>query len=176
MTGWVVAGWLITGGAVAVLFSALAMAYRRANRRETDTEWDSAGFSLERYGPMARLLEDEDAVFLASQPGYRSEMGAEFRRERRRIFRLYLRELSRDFHRLHAEAREIVADSDAEHAELVELLLRQQVRFIRFRAGLEVRLALGRLGLGKVDVRTLVDGIEAMRLDLARFTAVASAT
>src|SRR5258708_34531219 len=61
-------------------------------------------FSMQRYQPMAMLLTDDDLLFLAAQPGYRPKMGKNFRRERRRIFRMYLRELAGDFHRLHAAA------------------------------------------------------------------------
>jgi hypothetical protein len=133
----------------------------------------SEGFSLERYEPMAGLLSEEDFVFLAAQPGYKPEMGAKLRRERRRIFRLYLRELAQDFHGLHREARALVAESPEQHSELVGLLMRQQVAFWRAIAALEMRLAASRLHLANVDVRGLLESIEAMRLDLARVAAPA---
>lgn len=175
MTSWVVIGWMITGGSVALLLAALAAMRWRAYWSEPDHEGEPGEFSLARYRPMERLLAEEDFLFLAAQPGYRPEIGAKLRRERRRIFRLYLRELTRDFHRLHADARAMVADSTAEHSELVGVLLRQQLTFRLGLAAIELRLALGGLGLGKVDVRGLVEAIEAMRLDLARFSAPASA-
>ncbi len=169
---------MITGGSVALLLAALASMRWRAYRTGTDSEpeGESGGFSLARYEPMGRLLSEEDFLFLAAQPGYRPEIGARLRGERRRIFRRYLRELARDFHRLHAEARRMVANSTAEHSELVGMLLRQQVTFWRGLVAIEVRLALGGVGLGKVDVRGLVEAIEGMRLELARFSAPASAT
>jgi len=177
MAGWTLAGWVITCGSALVLMATLAALRFRKDRGEFDEEdADSSGFTLTRYQPMARLLSEDDLLFLASQPGYRSELGARFLRERRRIFRLYLRDLSRDFQHLHAEARKIVANSEAQHAALVGLLLRQQVTFWQVRGSLELHLALSRLGIGKVDARRLVDAIESMRLDLGRVTGRAAAT
>jgi len=53
--------------------------------------------------------------------------------------------------------------------------VRQQLTFRFGLAAIELRLALNGLGLGLVDVRGLVDSVEAMRLDLARFLASAPA-
>ena len=119
---------------------------------------------------MERLLSDADFAFLASQPGYEPKIGARWKRERRRLFRLYLGELKHDFRRLHVEARVMAANADAESAELVGILMRQQVLFWRAMAGLELRLALRAAGIGTVNVRPLIELIEAMRLNLARFS------
>jgi hypothetical protein len=181
MIVWSVLGWVIPAGSVALLLAALAGMRLRSYRSARDREWagessETAEFSLARYEPMARLLSEEDFVFLAAQPGYRPEIGARLRRERRRIFRLYLRDLSADFHRLHAQARRMVANSGAEHSELVGILMRQQLIFWRGLLAIEVRLALSGVGLGQVDVRGLVEAIETMRLDLARFSSPAQAS
>ncbi len=120
---------------------------------------------------MAGLLADDDLMFLQAQPGYRAAMGTRWKRERRRIFRLYLRELKNDFRRLHAQARELVAQSGADSADLVEVLMKQQITFSRATTALEFRLALEAMGIGKVDVAPFMQLIEAMRVDLARRTA-----
>ena len=117
---------------------------------------------------MAALLADDDLAFLQVQPGYRAAMGARWKRERRRLFRLYLQELKSDFRRLHAQAREMVAQSGAESAGLVEVLMKQQVIFLRATSALEFRLALQAMGIGKVDVAPFMQIIEAMRVDLAQ--------
>jgi len=122
---------------------------------------------------MEGLLSERDFRFLASQPGYRPEIGNRWKRERRRIVRLYLRELKQDFARLHAEARVMVAQSQGESPELVRLLLRQQVLFWFTMAGLEVRLALSRAGMGHVDPAPLVALVESMRVDLLSLSAPA---
>ncbi len=120
---------------------------------------------------MAGLLADDDLVFLQAQPGYHAAMGARWRRERRRLFRVYLRELKNDFRRLHAQARELVAQSGAESAGLVDVLMRQQIMFLRATTALEFRLTLQAMGIGKVDVAPFMQLIETMRVDLARRTA-----
>jgi hypothetical protein len=164
----------------AVIVSSLAMfwltmrlrAYRAAERGSSS---GTPEFSITRYQPLNRLLGDEDFLFLAAQPGYRPEIGKKFRRERRRVFRLYLNELAGDFRCLHARARAMVAESQEQHVELVGLLLRQQLRFWRAMAAIELRLTMHQLGVGKVDVRTLVDAFESMRLDLVRISRLQAA-
>ena len=171
MTFWVAAGWIVTVGSIVVLAAASAWFWWQHRRKRAGDSGESSGFSIARYQPMEYLLSGEDFAFLASQPGYEPEIGARWKRERRRIFSLYLDELKRDFQRLHAEARAMAANADAESADLVGILMRQQIAFWRALAGLEVRLALRAVGIGKVDVRPLMELLEAMRVDLARFSA-----
>lgn len=171
MTLGLVLAWVITVGSLAGLLWWLT---RLAQRRRHLTAWldgdASVNFSLDRYQPMAALLADDDLVFLQAQPGYRAAMGARWKRERRRLFRRYLRELKSDFRRLHAQAREMVAQSGAESAGLVEVLMKQQMIFLRATTALEFRLALQAMGIGKVDVAPFMQLIEAMRVDLAQRT------
>ena len=171
MTGWVAAGWVVTVGSLAVLSTAIGRIWwQRRGKREVDDVGESSGFSISRYQPMEHLLSEEDFAFLESQPGYEPRIGARWKRERRRIFRLYLGELKRDFRQLHAENRVMAANAGAESAELVGILMRQQVAFWRAVAGLELRLALRAAGIGRVDVRPLLQLIEAMRVNVARFS------
>ena len=162
--------WVITVGSLAGLLwwlTRLAQC-RRHSKHDKDV---SANFSLDRYQPMAGLLADDDLVFLQAQPGYRAAMGTRWKRERRRLFRRYLHELKSDFRGLHAQAREMVAQSGAESAGLVEVLMKQQMIFVRATTALEFRLALQAMGIGKVDVAPFMQLIEAMRMDLAERTA-----
>ena len=71
---------------------------------ECDPDW-LANFSTETYRPMQRLLGDADLRYLAAQPGISAQTVNQLRRERRKIFRAYLRNRVRDFHRLHLAAR-----------------------------------------------------------------------
>lgn len=171
MTVWVAAGWVVTIGSLMVLCATMAWFWSQRRGKQAGDFGESGGFSISRYQPMEYLLSEEDFLFLTSQSGYQPEIGARWKRQRRRIFRLYLDELKRDFQRLHAEARMMAANADADSAELVEILMRQQFAFWRAMAGLELRLALRAAGIGKVDVRPLVELLEAMRVDLARFSA-----
>ncbi len=119
-----------------------------------------------RYQPMLRLLAPEDFDFLASQPGFRPEIARKLRNQRRRVLRMYLRSLSKDFAMLHARARRIMTAAPEEHHELVGVLMRQRVTFWRARCVVEMRLALDWLHLGTVDVRPLLGALEQMRAEL----------
>lgn len=172
MSAWVgVSGAVTAGALLAVAATIIWFWWQRQVERATDDAVDSGAFSIHRYQPMEHLLSEYDFAFLSSQPGYTPEIGARWKRERRHIFRLYLKDLKRDFLRLHAQARVIAAGADAESAELVGTLMRQQITFWRAMAGLELRLALRGAGIGKIDVRPLLEMLEAMRADLARLNA-----
>jgi hypothetical protein len=116
---------------------------------------------------MARLLRDDDLRFLESRPGYRPEMGVRLRRSRRRIFRLYLAELSSDFRQLHAAARRIVADAPEQNSAMVGQLVRQQLVFWRALAAIELRLTLDWAGLGAADAQRLIESVEQLQRALA---------
>ena len=117
-------------------------------------------FSLDRYTPMMRLVSEDDLAFLAAQPGYRPEIGRRLRRERRAIFRMYLRALAADFARLHRAARKMVADSPERHSELVGLLIRYQLLFWRRMAMIELRLIVPNTRLPQLDLAPLLRPIE----------------
>ena len=102
-------------------------------------------------------------------------MGTRWKRERCRLFRLYLSELKRDFRCLHAKARVLVTHSDAESAGLVGVLMRQEVVFLWALAGVECRLLLYRAGVGTINITPLIQLIEMMRLDLDARTAAHAA-
>ena len=71
----------------------------RFDAQQCTAEWLDS-FSVKSYAPMERLLEKSDWAFLASQPGYRPEIGKRLMSQRRKIFRAYLRLLVRDFNQL----------------------------------------------------------------------------
>jgi len=155
----------ILGVAIITLLAARLLAYRATSAGPGDAE-DFSTFSMARFGPMSRLISGDDEDFLASQPGYRRRIGRTLRRNRRRIFRMYLRELAAEFHRLHAAARAVVAESTEESAHMVGLLLRQQILFWRSMVVLEVSLLVP--GLYRADLRKLVEAMEGMRASLVR--------
>ena len=175
MTPFVVAGAIAAAGSLTgwLGWAAWKMMHPREDPQENEGTMQEAAagaFRPERYRPMERLLRADDFGFLQSQPGYTDEIGGDWKRGRRRIFRMYLDELKRDFHRLHARARILVADSGAESSELVGVLIRQQFAFWRAIALVELRLALAGRELPQLDIRPVVDLLDSMRLDLERLS------
>jgi|SRR5665213_1218507 len=166
-----VLAWVVTVGSLSALLWVLTRMILRRRSPAALLSDETGSFSLDRYQPMGSLMAEEDLVFLKSQPGYRAEIGERWKRERRRIFRLYLAELKADFRRLHAHARELVAGSGADSAALVEVLMKQQFTFMLATTALEFRLALQWMGIGRVDIAPLIELVEAMRVDLSQRTA-----
>ncbi|HYK57797.1 MAG TPA: hypothetical protein VEV85_00070 [Bryobacteraceae bacterium] len=170
---------LLAMGAIAAGASSITglgfWAWMRLSPRKAQTRDFQASpeFSMERYAPMTRLLAGEDMQFLRKHAC--GKIAARWDRARRRVFRQYLRDLSVDFHRLHAQARALVSESPEQYSDLVGMLMRQQVAFLRAMAGVELRLAFHAAGIGTVDVRRLIGVIDSMRLELERSVALASA-
>lgn len=145
-------------------FAARLLAYRNAPASETS-------FQPAHYAGMQRLLDPEDVDFLRSQPGTTDSDIEAFKKKRRQIFRMYLRELTADFQNLHAQARELVTVSPDKNPELVEMLLKQQVRFWVAIARIECGLALSAVGVS-VDPRSILDTVDALHSAILRATAL----
>lgn len=157
----------------AVLFRALIL---RSSREACNLAWLQE-FSLETYAPMERLLDKDDLVFLASQPGYSPKIGKRLMAERRRIFRDYVRLLTRDFNRLIALGKLMVVYSTKDRPELAQALWRQQVSFYLAVCAVRCRVALYPMGWWNVDVRGLIQAVESVRdqiQELAARRAIAS--
>jgi len=86
-------------------------------------------FSLEAYRPMQRLLNEDDYAFLEAQPGYRLSIGKQLRAERKKIFRIYLRQLIGDFNRLVRVAEFLLVHSHDDRPDLVRAIQFIRVRF-----------------------------------------------
>ena len=129
------------------------------------TEWLNE-LSTHRYRPMLRLLEETDFQFLRSQNGFTPEMGRRLRRQRVRAFRGYLRMIEADFDRVSAALRLILAYSEDDRPELASLLLQRRLRFIFALTGIHCRLVLFRMGPSGVDVSSMIQLFDGMRLEL----------
>jgi hypothetical protein len=158
MFQWLGESCLTLGCAATTLAWIRAKQYRSVDSNNATRE----SFSLVRYEPMNRLLSEEDFNFLKCKPGVRPALIRRLRSQRRRIFRAYLCELASDFNRLHQQARLMVANAPEEYSELVGLLIGMQVRFWSALGGVEMRLAIHALGIGRVDVSGLLGPIEAL--------------
>ncbi len=134
--------------------------------RGVDPEWLKE-FSVSAYRPMERLLNEEDVEFLKSQPGFRPGMERQLRANRCRAFRLYLRNLARDFNRLHYALRLMVVHAPAGAPDLAGILLRQKVTFFSAWLLARLRLELYALGVGRVEVSGLLAAVEDARATLS---------
>jgi hypothetical protein len=176
MTTWMAAGAIavigITLFTLGTLLWVRLSGYCRAQARGcgSGSELTSAHFH-----PMARLLADEDLDFLRQFEKCRPGIVTRWDRDRRRIFRLYLREAAADFQEMHAEARRLAANAPEHEADLVGLLLRQQVTFWRTMTVIELRLTFSSLGFGKLDGSSIASLLESMRVEVNRALAPASA-
>lgn len=159
----------ISVGAFWMLFRGLA-----TSRSEAPTpEWVES-LSPQRYRPMERLLGGKDEDFVRSFSGVSPSVARQFRSERRRIFRSYLRALSRDFSRVCAGLRAVVATADEDRSELAILVARQQFAFQFALIKVEARLVLHAAGLGPVDTTQLLACFDSLRLELRQLTAVSA--
>ncbi|MDZ4799914.1 MAG: hypothetical protein SGI92_17285 [Bryobacteraceae bacterium] len=114
---------------------------------------------------MLRMLSEEDYRWLASQ-GLDKGSIRRLRTERRKIFNTYLKNLVRDFHRLHLAARMLLLASQEDRPEMATRLVVVKMEFTRAIFRVRFGLLLHDLGLSQVDVTGLVAGIEAMHKDL----------
>ncbi len=156
-------------------FYCLILLHRRGVSRATNANSDWAeGFSIAKYRPMQRLLCREDLTFLRSQPGYEPSLEKALGKERRRIFRSYLKSLRRDFDRLYFAAKQSILYSETDNSGLMEALLRQRATFYYALGLVQFRLAMHALGLGTVEVQPLLNAVDSLR-DVARLLDSASA-
>jgi hypothetical protein len=124
-------------------------------------------FSVEKYRPMLRLLEQTDYDFLAGQAGQSPKTIRRFRTERRRIFRAYLRSLSADFQRLHLAGRMLLVYSPEDRSDLAAKLFQQRCTFMLAMVRVQFGLMLHTVGIGTVDVRNILGIVEGLRIEIA---------
>jgi hypothetical protein len=133
-------------------------------RKESSFSMDELPvLSSRRYQPMERLLREDDFRFLAAQPGYTPRVGRRFRSERRRVFRGYLKNLSKDFRQVAMACHLLLIHSAVDRRDLASALFRQRLTFSLAMLGVEGRLLLHAAGVGTVDVSGLVESLETMQ-------------
>jgi len=143
----------------------IALLVRLASRvddRCLTAEWLDS-LSTDNYAPMQRLLDRRDFEFLASQPGYRREIGDQLLTERRRVFAGYLNRLVGDFNQLVRLIKLSLVHSTQDRPELAQSLVKEQVRFYSQVCWIRFRLAFFPLGLEHLDTGKLVAAVNAMR-------------
>jgi hypothetical protein len=126
-----------------------------------------------RYRPMLRLLADDDFRFVSANPYLKRTL----RGQRCRLFRGYLRCLTRDYGSLLAGLRHAMVQSGIDRPDLAHALVRNRFRFTMALCAAEIRLVLYSAGIGKVDISGLVAALDALRTQAGdlRLTSAAAA-
>lgn len=161
--------WSVSIGGILLLLGFSALLRRltsaaRASEEDMGVWLDS--FSITRYRPMERLLSEADYEFLAAQPGYDPSIARQLRAERRKVFRVYLNQLSKDFSRLHQVARLLVLYSPEDRPDLARTLMRQKLVFHVAVLNVRWHLLLNAAGMSNVDVKGLLGAVDQLNLQV----------
>jgi hypothetical protein len=135
------------------------------------------GTVAERYRPMLCLLDERDPVLVAARI-YGFGFYRRVRRERRLMFRIYLRDLVAERAELLKQVRQYLVDSPVDRPEMAKALLKSDVIFAIARVRIQVILALHALWFSRVEVSGMIGALrelEQRRDDLAFVQAVAGA-
>ncbi|MCC7497549.1 MAG: hypothetical protein IT160_08235 [Bryobacterales bacterium] len=158
-------------GAAVFLLPAVAFTYllrqllARPNLPEFESGWLDR-FSMRKYAPMERLLDDRDLTFAGALAGPGQGIAGKLQRDRQRIRRAYLRSLRRDFNRLCLAGRVIALYSSEDRPELTKELLRLQISFnIAFQLA-RIQVVFGSLGFGSVDLTRVVRPLAILHAQL----------
>jgi len=173
---WVIA---ISVSSGAIFAAAIAWLLRQIGHTGTHlpvtADWIE-DLSVERYRPMMRLLDPDDARFLTSHPACQSEWERRLRVRRCQIFRGYLRCLNGDFGRVSMAIRILMVQSRYDRPDLARVLIRRRLEFLWRMAAAHVRLLLYGWGCSAVDVRHLVRTFDSLRLELRALLPASAAT
>ncbi|HEY3836035.1 MAG TPA: hypothetical protein VGL72_05670 [Bryobacteraceae bacterium] len=147
--------------------SALALVFMVLQKIQADDSLPTEILSQEslsaRYRPMFRLLDESDCGFIASELAGKTSL-RHFRAERRSLFRVYLRNLGADHARIVSAIRDLLVASQQDRPDLAKALFRCQFMFALAMASVECKLLLHTIGVGTVDVRSLVAAVEGLQL------------
>jgi hypothetical protein len=167
-----VLGCLLWLGALVLLIRRLGFGTRDL---PVTAEWIDE-LSIERYRPMARLLDSGDLEFLRSQPGFTRSVLRKVRRQRCKIFRGYLRCLQYDFGSVCAAIKLVMVQSDEDRLQLAVALMRHRLMFAAGMAAMYCRLVFFRWGVCGVDVAARVKRFDRMRSELRTLVPAAVST
>jgi len=159
----------VVAAAVVVVLVALVVVLWRLARRYDAASCTPAWletFSMDRYAPMERLLDPSDLQFLASQPGYRPEIGKRLLKERRQIFTSYLGRLVRDFNQVVAVGKWMIVSSATDRPGFGAALWQQQAAFYWSVCLIRCKVAVYPWGWTAVDVPGLLCTLERLHEEI----------
>jgi hypothetical protein len=96
------------------------------------------------------------------------------RSERRKLFRRYLACLTKDYGKLLAGIRMVMVQSGVDRPDLAKALAKNRALFAIAICRVEFRLALHSAGIGQVDISGVVGAFDALRDQVASFSAAPS--
>ena len=134
---------------------------------------DRSDLSWKDYRPIQRLLDPADFEYLRSQ-GFSESKIRKLVVERRRIFRICLRSLAREFNQVHQTLAVALVHSRADRPELAAELAKQKVLFYRHLFFVEFRLALHTLGVSHMPAIDLLGPLEILRNQLRAISPAAA--
>jgi hypothetical protein len=129
--------------------------------------------SWKDYRPLSRLLDPADFEYLR-QRGVSEASIAKLRVERRKIYRLCLRSLAKDFNQVYRCVNLVLIQSRIDRPELAAELARQKLTFYRNLLQVEFRLTVHACGMERMPAIDLLQPFEALQAQL-RQLAVAGA-
>jgi hypothetical protein len=157
---------LIGVGAFAILFIA------RLRALEPDCQSSGAPVNVAgRYRPMLRLLSEDDFGLVAGNP----KLAKTLRAERLKLFRGYLRCLTREYGRLLAGIRLVMVQSRVDRPDLAHALAKNRMLFALAICKIEFRLSMQSFGFGKVDISAVVEAFDSLREHAVAMSALPAA-
>lgn len=160
---------LMAAGGFAVQFAVRLRALGAASTgcQSSGTPVNVAG----RYRPMLRLLSEEDLALVASNP----KLAKSLRTERQKLFRSYLRCLTKEYGRLLNGIRMVMVQSHVDRPDLARALAKNRAMFALAICRIECRLTMQSMGFGTVDISGVVEAFDRLRESAVAMSALPSA-
>jgi hypothetical protein len=161
---------LVTAELIAILTTlAFIILFRKLihfERVKTEPSYRLQEISICKYRPIQTLFDDRDYAFLRSQAGYTRNLERRLRLQRRRIFRLYLRDMKRDFSNLHWGLKLLMAEEGHDRPDMARMLLKQRAMFLFGTISAQIGVFLNVFGIGRVDVGPMVRALATLHTQL----------
>ena len=167
---------LFIPASAALMFGIAFLLVRRFTARVVSAEALSQAdrAPLQHLRRMERLLSSADFEF-ARAHGLSQERLRRLRADRRRIYRLYLRDLIAEFNAVAQTLRLLLVTSAGDRPDLAGELSRQRFAFYRALAITQVQLALHACGFDQSLSLDMVNVVEGLRASLQQFVEMPSA-
>jgi hypothetical protein len=154
-------------GSAIVLLLRITIASRLKLSEGMDLSWRD-------YRPLHRLLDPVDFDYLRRR-GVNEARIQKLRVDRRKIYRMCLRSLARDFNQVHAALNMLIVQSREDRSALAAELAKQRFVFYRNLLLLEFRLNLHACGFERVPAINLLQPMEILQAQLRQMALAGAA-